>query len=168
MAAMTQQLPPLTKATIDAFVASALALAARLLLLLFSPGASRRARPLHRFVQQLERRVECIVFLRAALRAGPPRRLPRLRRGALQPGFRRRRGSLRHLLKSARIRARNATPVARLFRLLAVLGDGEAYVAHFMRRLARGLYFGGVVACAPPAVALAVDAPRPRAFADSS
>jgi hypothetical protein len=164
---MTHALPPLTQATIEAFAASVIALAMRLARLLLAPGADRRARLLHRFVQRLERRVECILFLKAALRLGPaPRRLRRP--GSLAPGFRRTRGSLRHLLKSARIRARSATPIARLARLLAALADGAAYIAHFMRRLARGLCFGGVVACVPPAAALGADPAYARAFADSS
>jgi hypothetical protein len=162
---MTHALPPLTQATIEAFIASAVALAMRLACLLFAPGARRRR--LDGFVGRLERRVECILFLEAALRLGPAPRRAR-RPGSLALGFRRTRGSLRHFLKSARIRARNATPIARLRRLLAALADGGAYVAHFMRRLARGLSFGGIVACAPPAIAHASDAPQPCAYADSS
>jgi hypothetical protein len=167
MPAMTHALPPLTQATIEAFAASALAWAMRLVRLLFTPGAERRARSLDRLVARLERRVECILFLKAALRLGPvPRRLRRP--GSLAPGFRRTRGSLRHLLKSARVRAKNATPIARLARLLAALADSAAYVAHFMRRLARGLHFGAIVACAPPAAALSADPAHACAFADSS
>jgi hypothetical protein len=179
---MPNALPPLTKDTIEAFAASAFALAVRLLLLLFSPRSARRARPLHLFVQRLERRVECIMFLKAALRTrlgeaeaslrrslvGPTSRRPRPRRDSLAPGFRRTRGSLRHLLKSARVRARNTTPIGRLFHLLAALADGEAYIAHFMARLARGLRFGGIVAVAPPGIAFAAEAPRHCAFPDSS
>ena len=144
-----------------------MALAARLLLLMFGPTAHRHARTLERFVARLERRVECILCLRAMLRLVPARR--RLRRPAsLAPGFRRRRGSFRHFLRSCGLRVRNATPIARLMRLLAALADGRAYVAHFVRRLVRGVQPGGIVACAPPAILLSADAPRACAFRDSS
>ena len=56
----------------------------------------------------------------------------------------------------------------RVARLIAALVDSEVYISHYTRRLARGLWFGGMVACAPPAILLAGDAPRARAFADSS
>ncbi len=164
---MTHTRPPLTKDLIDALVASAVSWAVRLLCVLFAPGAQRHKRSLHRFVQKFERHAENITFLKAVLRMGPPPRRPP-HPGARTPGFRCRRGSVRHFLKSARIRARNAPPIARLARLLAALIDGEAYIAHYMRRLTRGLYLGGMVACAPPAVALGPDAPRARTFADSS
>lgn len=101
------------------------------------------------------------------MRMGPPPRRPH-HPGSLAPGFRATPGRVRHFLKSARIRARNATPMARLARLLAALADSEAYIAHYMARLARGLWLGGIVACAPPAVALRADAPRACAFCDSS
>ncbi|MGH6952422.1 MAG: hypothetical protein ACREH4_16280 [Vitreimonas sp.] len=164
---MTHARPPLTKDLIDALVASAVGWGVRLLCVLLGPGAVRRARPLHRFVQRLERHVECIVFLKALMRMGPPPRRPP-HPGSLAPGFRSTRGSVRHFFKSARIRARNATLIGRLARLIDALADSEAYVAHFMARLARGLWLGGIVVCAPPAVSLCADAPGVRAFADSS
>ncbi len=167
MAPMTPALPPLTKDRIDAFAASAVAWAVRLLILLFAPGAARRSRSLHRLVQRLERHVENTIFLKAALRMGPPPRRPHWT-GSLARGFRHRRGSVRHFFKSARIRARSATPMARLGHLLAALADSEPYVGHYMRRLARGLRLGGFVACAPPAIVLGADAPRTCDFADSS
>ncbi len=167
MPSMKHALPPLTQETVEAFAVSAVAWALRLVRLLFAPGAQRRWRLLDSFVARLERRVECILFLRAVLRLdATPRRSRRPR--SLAPGFRRTRGSLRHFLKSARLRLRNATPVARLARLVAALADSAVYEAHFIGRLLRGLYFGGIVACAPPAFALGPDAPRLCAFADSS
>lgn len=166
MVPMTHARPPLTQNRLDALIASAVGWAVRLLWVLLRPGAERRTR-LHRFVQKLERHVECLVFLKATLRMGPPPRRPP-HPGSCAQGFRHRRGRVRHFLKSARIRARNATPIARIARLLAALVDGEAYIAHFVRRMTRGLNFGGMVACAPPAIALCADAPRTPAFADSS
>ena len=163
---MTHAHPPLTKVWIDALAASAVAWALRLLCVLFRPGAERRARLL-RFVQKLERHVENIIFLKAAMRMGPPPRRPP-HPAPRTPGFRSRRGSVRRFFKSARIRARNATMVGRVARLIAALIDNEAYIAHYMRRMTRGLWFGGMVACAPPAILLAADAPRACAFRDSS
>src|SRR5688572_18975474 len=122
MAPMTQALPPLTKDLIEAFVASAVALAVRLVRVLFAPGAGRRARKLDSFVAQLERRVECILFLKACLALGSGRRRRRMP-CALAAGFRRTRGSLRHFLKSCRLRARTASPIARLARLVRALAD---------------------------------------------
>lgn len=87
---------------------------------------------------------------------------------SVPPGFRRTRGDPRLFWKSARIAKRNATPIDRVRRLLEALADGERYIAHFMKRLARGLCFGRLVACAPPAVAPVAGALPPTSFADSS
>ena len=75
---MTNALPPLTKDLIDAFAASAVAWAVRLLSVLFAPSAARRQRLLRRFVNHLECCVEAIIFLKAVRRFGPPpQRRPR-------------------------------------------------------------------------------------------
>jgi hypothetical protein len=168
MAAMTNALPPLTKDLIDAFAASAVAWAVRLLGVLFAPSAVRRQRLLRRFVNHLERCVEAIIFLRAVRLFGPPpQRRPGRPRSA-PPGFRRTRGGLHLFLKSARIRARNAGLIERVARLLDALAHSGRHVAHYMKRLAAGLHFGALIPCAPPAAALVADAPLAIAFADSS
>jgi hypothetical protein len=165
---MTNALPPLTKDLIDAFAASAVAWAVRLLSVLFAPSAARRQRLLRRFVNHLERCVEAIIFLKAVRRFGPPpQRRPRRPRSTA-PGFRRTRGGLHLFLKSARMRARNASLIERVARLLEALAHSGRYVAHYMKRLAAGLHFGGLIPCAPPVVALAADAPVALAYADSS
>ena len=165
---MTQPLPPLTKDLIDAFAASAVAWAVRLLGVLFAPSATRRQRLLQRFVNHLERSVEAIIFLKAVRLFGPPpQRRPRRPRST-PPGFRRTRGGLHLFLKSARIRARNASLIERVARLLEALAQSGRYVAHYMKRLAAGLHFGGIAPSDPPAATLGADAPTATAFADSS
>jgi hypothetical protein len=159
------QLP--TKDRIEAFAASAVVWLVRHLDLLLAPDAAQRRRLLHRLVLRLERTVECIIFLKAAARSVPPARRSRPPRST-PSGFRRTRGGARLLWKSARIRARKATMIARVTRLLQVLADGERYVVHFMKRLARGLCFGRLVACNPSAIALIAGAPSPARLADSS
>src|SRR5262245_23448554 len=159
MAPMTNALPPLTKDLIDAFAASAVAWAVRLLGVLFAPRAVRRQRLLGRFVSRLERAVEAIIFLKAVRLMGPPPR-PCARPRSAPRGFRRTRGSFYHLLKSARIRARSASLTDRIGRLFEALAHSGRYVAHYMKRLAAGLHFGGIIPCAPPAAPLTADAPR--------
>ncbi len=181
MGRMTQTRPPLSKDTIEAFAASAVAWAVRLLGVLVAPGADRRRRLMRRFLNHIERAVECIVFLWAVERSrlgeaeaslrqslvGPtPRRTRRPR--SVPPGFRRTMGSRRLFWKCARIRARGADALTRVARLLEALAHPERYIARFMRRLANGVRFSQLVACAPPAHAC-VSLARPDArFADSS
>jgi hypothetical protein len=165
---MKHALPPLTKDLIDAFAASAVAWAVRLLGVLFAPSAARRQRLLRRFVNHLERCVEAIIFLKAVRQFGPPPQPRPHRPRSTPPGFRRTRGGLHLFLKSARIRARNASLIDRIARLLEALADSGRHVAHYVKRLAAGLHFGGIVPSDPPAATLGADAPRALAFADSS
>jgi hypothetical protein len=167
---MKHALPPLTKDLIEALAASAVAWLGRLLGVLLSPHAASHRRKLHRLVQTGERWVEEILFIMAGFRL---RVLERKRRRVHArvfacPGFRVSRGSHILLLKSARIRLRGASLVQRVERLFAVLADPERAVAHYMRRLARGLCLRRLVAAAPAAVALAHEPPHAIAFADSS
>jgi hypothetical protein len=166
---MKQLLPPLTQDLIDAFIASAGLWLARLMALLFNPRAANRKRMLMRLVQFGERWVECVLFVMAAQRLGAwgrPRRINM--RICERPGFRIAVGDNRLLWKSARIRLRNATLIARVERLFEALANPARYVAHYMKRLARGLCFRRLIACAPAAVAL-ISAEAPAvAFADSS
>ena len=164
---MTHALPPLTKDLIDAFAASAVAWAVRLLGVLVAPGAARRRSAVRRLLTFLERAVESIVFLWAVQRYGPaPRKTRRPR--SVPRGFRRTMGNRRLFLKYARIRARGADAFARVARLLAALAHPERYIARFTRLFLRGVNFSHLVPCAPPAVAISADAPLRCAFADSS
>lgn len=121
-----------------------------------------------------EHAVECILYLDAhrlffeALGCTGPRPRPTLRPHSLVSGFRRTRGSRRLFFKSARIRLRKASLIARVTHLIEALIYRALYVMHFMVRMARGLCFSHIVPCAPPAVALAADVPRALCFADSS
>jgi hypothetical protein len=162
--------PHITKAQVEAFVASAWAWLCRLLAVLFSPSAQHRRRRLLRLVQLGERRVEHVLFNMAAqrliARKGPPRR--RISLVIARPGFRLAKGDNRLLLKSARIRLRSRDLVARLARLLEALLDPEPFIARYTKRLARGLRFVRLIAGAPAAIAFADAAPGAPAFADSS
>jgi hypothetical protein len=167
---MTQTpLPPLTRDLVEAFMASATLWLARLMGVLFNPRAVHRTRMLARLVQFGERWVECVLFVAAGQRLGVlrgPRRITM--RLSDRPGFRLSCGDNRLLWKSARLRLRGASLIARVERLFAALSNPGRHIAHYMKRLARGLCFRRLIACAPPAVALA-GAPAPQvAFADSS
>jgi hypothetical protein len=171
MPRMKHALPPLTKDLTEAVAASAWHWLVRLLVVLFSPRAERRRRRLVRLVQFAERGVEHILFLMAGYRLGSldPRRRWRINaRVIARPGFRIARGDNRLLWKSARIRLRGDNLIARVARLIEALANPERYVAHYIKRLARGLCFRRLVACAPPAAAVLSAAPNAVAFADSS
>src|SRR5262245_15582316 len=167
MRLMTHALPPLTKAVLEALAASAIAWLVRLLGVLTALGAARRRRLMRRFLNYIERAVECIIFLKAVARLGPS---PRRRRHprSVPPGFRRTMGSRRLFWKSARIRARGADAFTRIARLLEALANPEVYVGRFMRRFTSGVSFHHLVPCAPPDEACASLAFAETRFADSS
>lgn len=174
MAPMKHSRQPLAKDRIEALVASAVDWLVRLLGVLLSQRATRRRRLLHRLVQRAERGVEGILYLDAhrhffeALGCTGPRPRATARPHSIAPGFRRTRGRMRLFFKSARIRLRKASLIARVTHLIEALIYRALYVMHFMVRMARGLCFSHIVPCAPPAVALRADAPRALCFADSS
>ncbi|MGQ0533204.1 MAG: hypothetical protein ACT4OF_11020, partial [Caulobacteraceae bacterium] len=116
-------------------------------------GARSRSRRVRRWLNWLERWVECTIFLMAVRRFGylPGRR----KRPSTTPrGFRRVRGSRRLFYKSARIRAKGCART-RISRLLDVLADPAPYIDRFFKRLCRGLRLTRLVAAAPPAFACA-------------
>jgi hypothetical protein len=166
---MTQaQLPPLTKDLLAAFTAHAVAWALRLLGVLFDPRAPRRRRRLVRFVRALERFVEHILFLEAVHAFGPPPQR-RTQPNSTRSGFRRSRGKLRLFWKIARIRApRGASLVDRVAQLMHALAHPERYAARFTKELCKGLTLTHLIPCAPPAHALAADAPSVVAVEDTS
>ena len=163
--------PPLNHALVDAFAASALDWLGWLLGVVLTLGAARRSRRLKRWVERLERAVEAIVFLKAALRIG----LPAGRRAPLRPldapaGFRRLRFARRRrlLFKSARICDRRLDLRRRVLAAIAALAHPERYIARFAARLARGLCVSGLIPAAPPAHACTSLAARATAFIDDS
>ena len=159
------QLPPLTQDLVDAFFASATLWLVRLMGVLFNPRADQRKRRLTRLVQFAERWVEHILFIAAGQRLGVVLGQRRFiaQRIFRSPGVRIATGSNRLLWKSARIKLRGRDLIARVSRLLEALAHPEAYVAHYMKRLAHGLCFRRLIAFAPQAQAVisfgAVDAP---------
>ena len=169
MAFMKHALPPLTQDLIDAFIASAGLWLARLTAILLSPRAAHRKRRLTRLVQFAERWLEHILFVMAGHRLGAlarPRRIAM--RLADRPGFRLTTGDNRLLWKSARLRLHNASLIERVGRLFEALAAPARYVAHYMKRLARGLCFRRLIACAPAAIAFTSAEALAVEFADTS
>ncbi len=159
MLRMKHALPPLTQHRLEAFAASAALWLIRLLGAALHPGAQRRRKRLAAFVARIERFVEHVVFLKAVHAAGPPP--PQRHAPASTPlGFRRLRRRPTLFWKLARIRAgRSAGLVDRIVRLFEVLARPAPYVARVLKQLCKGLRLSRLVPIAPPAAALAADAP---------
>ena len=165
---MKQKHPPLTQTRIEAYVASALRLLGWLLVFILRAGASGRGARLKHMLSRAEHGVECILFLKAVLRYGPPPnwrhrwRLP-------PPGFRRTRTPRMPLFyKNANIRARKAGALQRVLALIDALARPERAIGYFFKRICNGLRMSRLVAAAPPADALASLAAPSACFADSS
>jgi hypothetical protein len=147
---------------VDAFAASALDWLGWLLGVVLRLGAARGSRRLKRCVESLERDVEAIIFLKAALRVGAPIRTRRSARPLNAPfGFRRLCAHRRRLLfKHARICDRRTGLYERVLRAISALARPERYIARFAARLRRGLCASILIPIAPPAHALR-SAPQP-------
>ena len=167
MGAMTHALPPLNQARLEALAASAIAWLVRLLGVLTALSAARRRRLMRRFLNHIERAVECIIFLKAVARLGPASRR-RSHPRSVPAGFRRTLGSRRLFWKSARIRARGADAFTRIARLLEALANPQPFIARFMRRFSSGVSFHHLVPCAPPGNPCASLAFADARFADTS
>ena len=129
-------------------------------------GPLSRSRSLARFLRRCERCVEGLCFLMAFRRSCKKLQRPRI--ASVRKGFRIVRSNGRLFFKSARIRARRATLSERILRLMEVLADPERYVAHFLKRILRGLRPTHLVSCAPPAFALASTLQQQPSPADTS
>lgn len=129
-------------------------------------GPLARRRRLARFVRRCERSVEGLCFLIAFRRSGS--QLQRWRIVSVRKGFRIVRGNGRLFFKSARIRARGVTLSERMLRLMQVLSEPERYVAHFLKRIVRGLRPTHLVSSAPPAFAISSALQRQPSPADTS
>ena len=164
-------LPPLSHDLLDAFTASALDWLGWLLGVILRFAAPSRSRSLKRWVERLEREVEAIIFLKAALRIGLPegRRAPARPPGA-PAGFRRLLFPYRRrlLFKSARICDRRLDLRRRVLAAIAALAHPERYIARFAARIARGLCASGLIAAAPAAQSCAgLSAPAVARIDDS-
>jgi hypothetical protein len=148
------------------FRASAFAWMGWLLQVALYIGVFSKSRRLRRLVQRCERWVASYCFVLAVQSATAPRGRRQHPRGA-PPGFRRVRGSIRLLLKSARIHCSGANLAARVASVSIALADPDPYVAHFAKRIAAGLVGTHLVAAAPEAE-IVVDISLARAPADSS
>ncbi len=167
MPRMKHALPPLTQDLLEAFVASAVAWAVRLLGILLQPRAMRR-RSLPAFVRRAERFVERIIFLKATECAGKP---PKRRTAPLSrpSGFRWAMSRPTLFWKLARIRAPHGASLSqRIVRLLRVIAAPERYIVRFLKQLHKGLRFCCLIPCAPQAVALGVPVPHAPSAADTS
>ncbi|MGQ0533116.1 MAG: hypothetical protein ACT4OF_10580 [Caulobacteraceae bacterium] len=156
---MKQAHPPLTQTRVEAYVASALRLLGWLLAFILRAGASGRSVRLKHALSRAEHCVECILFLQAVVRYGPPpgrRNRPR----STPHGFHRRAVSCRRPLffKRANIRAHKASPLNRVLAMLDALARPERAIAYFFKRICNGLCQSRLIAVAPPADALARDA----------
>jgi hypothetical protein len=155
---MTQAQPIITQARVEAYIASALRLLCWFAGHILRAGWRGRGSRLKRALNLLERAVECILYLQAIARYGPPpkqRRIPR----AAPPGFRRVQNRRRALFfKGAKVRARKAHPLARVIALLEALTSPERAVAYFFKRLCNGLRLARLVATTPLDDALAREA----------
>lgn len=149
------------------FRASAFAWMGWLLQIALCIGAFSKSRRLRRMVQRAERWVACYCFVLAVQGAASPRARRHHPRSA-PPGFRRVRGNIRLLLKSARIHCRSGNLAARLASLSIALADPGPYVAHFAKRIAAGL-IGAHLVAATPADEMVFDIASPSlALVDSS
>lgn len=149
------------------FRASAFAWMGWLLHVALRIGVFSKSRRLRRLVQYCERWVASYCFVLAVQSVTAPKGRRHHPRGA-PPGFRRVRGNIRLLLKSARIHCTSANLAARLASLSIALADPVPYVAHFAKRIAAGLVGTHLVAAAP-AVEIALDlSSSTPATADSS
>jgi hypothetical protein len=159
--------PIVTRQRLDAYHGAARRLLTRLFWAMLTGGWRGRGRKVRAVVSWFETLVERILFLEAVLRAGPPPMRPRAPKFA-RGGFRRKPRRLRLFFKRSGVRLRRAGVVRRVLRLFEALARPERVIAYFLRRLLNGLRTSGLVACAPPAVAITADAPLAPAFADSS
>jgi hypothetical protein len=166
---MTQAQPIITTARVEAYVASALRLLGWLIGAILRIAPAGRSARLRTVLSRAECAVECILFLKAVARYGPPpqrRRHPRF----AASGFRRSEGRrLRLFFRGAGVRARKAGPLARVLALIEALARPERAVAYFFKRICEGLHLARFAPVAPPARMLAGALVAPaRAMPDTS
>jgi hypothetical protein len=115
-----------------------------------------------------ERAVERILFLHAVARSGPLKK--KLRIPFSTPhGFRAGRPRYRLFFKSARIRARGASALTRVLALIKALRRPDRAVAHFLKRIRKGVLGPRLVITAPLAEAFSrALLAAPHAALDSS
>jgi hypothetical protein len=151
---MKTEQPLVTQTRVDAFAAAALRLLAWLLGALLRIGFTGRRKRLKRVLNHAERAVERILFLHAVARHGPLKKKPRIPRSTPR-GFRSGRTRYRLFFRSVRIRGRNAGALTRVMALIEALRRPERAIAHFLKRIRKGVRGPRLVIAAPPAQALA-------------
>jgi hypothetical protein len=141
--------PLVAQTRVDAFAAAALRLLAWLLGALLRIGVTGRRRRLNRVLNHAERAVERILFLHAVARTMPFKKKLRIPRSTPR-GFRAGRTRYRLFFKSVRIRARSAGALTRAMALIEALRRPERAIAHFLRRIRKGVRGPRLVIAAPP------------------
>lgn len=156
---MTQSARPLiTQARVEAFSASALRLVGWLLGAIVRFGWSGRGMRLRQALNFAERMVERTIFLKAIAAYGPAPVRPRTRHPRFAPpGFRRAASTRQFFYKGARIRARKASALTRVFALIEALTFPERAMRYFLKKISKGLRSNRIVAVTPPNDALARD-----------
>jgi len=115
-------------------------------------GALNGSRRLRAYVWRMERWIEMALFIAATERLRPPALRTRRPTGT-RNGYRRTRLRLRLFLKSARIRS-HGTLAERLASIAKAFRNPERVIAHFVKRLRRGLTGSRLVLAAPSADAV--------------
>jgi len=157
---------PITQQQLQAFYACATLWLVRLADLLLRWPYPRASRTLKRIVQRQEHFIGYVLLL-TAMRRSRHRPTSQLRVAA-HSGFRRTRGGVRLLMKSAKISRPHASIRARILNVFDVLANPERIIAYFIKRLRRGVHVTRLVAAAPLADTLSASPPRAVACADSS
>jgi hypothetical protein len=160
--------PLVTQIRVDAFAAAALRLLAWLLGAFLRFGLTGRRKRLNRVLNHAERAVERILFLHAVARSGPLKKKLRIPRSTPR-GFRSGRTRYRLFFKSVCIRARGAGAFTRVMALIKALRRPERAIAHFLKRIRKGVRGPALVVAAPLAEASACAfLAAPHAALDSS
>ncbi len=165
---MNRAEPIITTARAEAYSASLLRVLAWLLTLILRLAPIGRSARLRDWLSRAERTAESVLFLKAAALHGPPPRR-KLHPRSAAPGFRRVEARrLRLFFRGAGVRARKASPLARVIALIEALANPQRAVVYFLKQIARGLHFGRLIPLAPPAYALAAGAPATADGPDTS
>lgn len=152
---MNSRQPLITRARVAAYRAAALRLLMWLLGIVLRLGVSGRSARLKAELSRAELATECILFLDAVARHGPPPRRKTHPRFAAR-GFRRVQARrLRLFYRGAGVRARKADPLTRVLALLRALTNPGRAIAYFSARLRAGLHLARILPVAPPAHAFA-------------
>lgn len=161
--------PIITESRAEAFTASAWRFVCWLFGVVATFGLTGQSRKLRDSLRFAERAVEDTLFLHAVARLGAvPRK--KQRPASAPPGFRVAPTTFKLFYKRAKVRARKASAIDRIFALIEALQNPERAIAYFSKRIAKGLRGRRLVIAAPIAEAVlsAPGASIPHFALDSS